>query len=184
MSVRLASPCHSVPVNSNVEHHMAPHQQLDELINRVLPVVQEFHQKGMFSPHAATIDAAGAVAGHALTTDGSAQLSVTEAIQHFEEKFSRQASHSEIQGAGIFYHSPGIETSGGSVSLPPASTTDECRTLVALLEHAVGDSVYLLIPYSGQPPEVEYAVGKLIEKPVTIFVRKRAGEPKPWWKLW
>ncbi len=163
---------------------MALHHQLDELINRVLPVVQDFHQKGMFSPHAATIDAAGKVAGHALTTDGSTQLSVAQAISHFEQKFSTHASHSEIQAAGIFYHSPGIDTSGATVSLPPASTTDECQTLVALLEHASGDSVYLLIPYTGQPPAIAYAVGKLIAKPAKIFAREPSTYRTPWWKFW
>lgn len=123
---------------------MALHHQLDELVNRALPVVQDFHRRGMFSPHAATIDASGSVAGHALTTDGSTQLSVAQAIEHFEQKFSGPAGLNEIQGAGIFYHSPGIATSEGRVSLPPATTTDECRTLVALLEHAAGDSVCLL----------------------------------------
>lgn len=163
---------------------MALHHQLDELVNRALPVVQDFHRRGMFSPHAATIDASGSVAGHALTTDGSTQLSVAQAIEHFEQKFSGPAGLNEIQGAGIFYHSPGIATSEGRVSLPPATTTDECRTLVALLEHAAGDSVYLLVPYSGEPPEVEYAVGKLIEKPAKIFIRKQPPESKPWWRLW
>jgi hypothetical protein len=138
----------------------------------------------MFAPHAATIDAAGSVAGHALTTDGTAQLSVSQAIEHFERKFAERANMNQIQGTGIFYHSPGIDSSTGSVSLPPAMTTDECRTLVALLEHASGNSVYLLIPYSGEPPAVEYAVGKLIDKPSKIFVAKPRQEIKPWWKLW
>lgn len=163
---------------------MALHPQLDELIHRVLPMVQDFHQRGMFSPHAATIDAAGSVAGHALTTDGSTQLSVQQAIDHFEQKFSLNAERNEIQGAGIFYHSPGVTSSGGRVSLPPATTTEECRTLVALLEHASGDSVYLLVPYAGTPPKVEYAVGKLIEKPARVFIRKQSPDRKPWWKLW
>lgn len=163
---------------------MALHPQLDELINRVLPVVQDFHQRDMFAPHAATIDGAGSVVGHALTTDGSTQLSVEQAIKHFEQQFSRNADLNEIQGAGIFYHSPGILTSEGKVSLPPATTTDECRTLVALLEHASGESVYLLVPYAGTPPNVEYAVGKLIERPASIFSGKRRPERKPWWKLW
>lgn len=163
---------------------MALHQQLDELINRVLPVVHDYHRKSMFSPHAATIDAGGIVSGHALTTDGSAQFSVLQAIEHFERKFAQQASLKEIQGTGIFYHSPGIDTSAGVVALPPATTTDECRNLVALLEHASGDSVYLLIPYSGEPPAVEYAVGKLVEKPLRVFVGEPSRASKPWWKLW
>lgn len=163
---------------------MAIHQQLDELIHHVLPVVQDFHRKGMFAPHAASINNAGALAGHALTADGTTQLSVSQAIEHFEYRFSQQAKSGEIQATGIFYHSPGIDTSSSTVTLPPASNTNECRTLVALLEHASGDSVYLLIPYSGEPPVVEYAVGKLIEKPAMVFTPKQNQESKPWWKLW
>ena len=149
---------------------MALHPQLDELIHRVLPVVQDFHRKGMLAPHAATIDSKGELSGHALTTDGTTQLSVSQAIEHFESKFALQARSGEIQAASVFYHSPGIDASADGVLLPPASTTDECRTVVALLEHSSGDSVYLLIPYSGQPPEVEYGVGKLIEKPAKVFL--------------
>lgn len=163
---------------------MALHQQLDELIQRVLPVVQDFHREGMFAPHAASIDKAGAIAGHALTTDDTTQLSVSQAIEHFEGRFSQLAKSGEIQATGIFYHSLGIDASGNAVSLPPASNSDECRTLVALLEHASGDSVYLLIPYRGEPPSVEYDVGKLIEKPAKVFAPKENQESKPWWKLW
>lgn len=163
---------------------MALHQQLDELINRVLPVVQDFHRKGMFAPHAASVDAAGNVAGHALTTDGTTQLLVGQALEHFERKFAQQAGLSEIQGTGIFYHSPGVDTSAGTVTLPPATTTYECRTLVALLEHVAGDSVYLLIPYGGEGPALEYGLGKLVEKPRKIFVSTQRGQSKPWWKLW
>jgi hypothetical protein len=163
---------------------MALHQQLDELIHRLLPVVQDFHRKGMFAPHAASIDNAGALAGNALTTDDTKQLSVSQAIEHFESRFSQQAKSGKIQATGIFYHSPGIDASSGAVSLPPASNTDECRTLVALLEHASGDSVYLLIPYSGVSSVVEYAIGKLIEKPAKVFTPKQSQGSRPWWKLW
>jgi len=163
---------------------MALHPRLDELIQRVLPVVQDFHRKGMFAPHAATIDKAGALAGRALTTDGTAQLSVAQAIEHFESSFAKQATLREIQATGIFYHSPGIDTSAGRVSLPPANNTDECKTLVALLEHAAGDSVYLLIPYSGELPSVEYEVGKLVEKPSKVFASQPSEGKKPWWRLW
>lgn len=163
---------------------MALHQQLDELIQRVLPVVQDFHRKGMFAPHAATMDSQGELAGHALTADGGTQLSVSQAIAHFESKFVLQAKSGDIQATGIFYHSPGIDASSGQVVLPPASNTDECRTVVALLEHASGDSVYLLIPYTGEPPDVEYGMGKLVEKPVTVFFRTPDTVGKPWWKLW
>jgi hypothetical protein len=163
---------------------MALHPQLDEIINRVLPVVQDFHGKEMFAPHAATIDKAGALTGRALTNDDSAQLSVTQAIDHFEKSFMQLAVNNEIQASGIFYHSSGIDASASRVSLPPATTTDECRTIVALLEQASGESLYLLIPYSGQPPTVEYAVRKLIEKPSKVFVNNGVPQAKPWWKLW
>lgn len=163
---------------------MALHPQLDELIHRMIPVVQDFHGKGMFSPHAATIDNAGELSGHALTADGTTQLSVMQTIEHFEDKFSRQAESGEIRATGIFYHSPGIDASGHKVSLPPAATTDECRAIVALLEHSSGDSVYLLVPYSGEAKAIEYAVGKLIEKPAKIFRPKPSVAKKPWWKLW
>ena len=163
---------------------MALHPQLDDLIQRVLPVVQDFHRKGMFAPHAATIDATGALTGRALTSDGTTQLSVSQSLEHFEDTFTKLARSGEIQGAGIFYHSPGIDARAEGLSLPPASTTDECHTLVALLEHASGDSVYLLIPYTGQPPSVEYGIGKLIEKPSKLFVRSERQDRRPWWKLW
>ena len=163
---------------------MTLHPQLDELINRVLPVVQDFHGKAMFAPHAATIDNAGALTGRALTTDGSAQMSVPQAIDHFESSFMQLAAKGEIKASGIFYHSSGIDSSSSSVTLPPASTTDECRNLVALLEHASGESLYLLIPYSGQSPTIEYAIGKLIEKPPKVFVRTGVSKKSPWWKLW
>ena len=106
------------------------------MIHRVLPVVQDFHRKAMFAPHAATIDASGELSGHTLTTDGSTSLSVAQAIEHFESKFSLQAQSREIQAMGIFYHSLGIDGSVERFSLPPANIMDECRTVVALLEHA------------------------------------------------
>lgn len=163
---------------------MALHPQLDELINRVLPIVQDFHGKAMFAPHAATIDNAGVLTGRALTSDRSTQMSVPEAIEHFESSFMQLAAKGEIQASGIFYHSPGIDTSFSKVTLPPASTTDECRTLVALLENASGESLYLLVPYSGQSPAIEYAIGKLIEKPSKVFLRESIPSSRPWWKLW
>lgn len=138
----------------------------------------------MFAPHAATIDKAGALTGRALTTDGTTQLSVAQAIEHFECTFAPLAVAGEIRASAIFYHSPGVEAAAGTVSLPPATNTDECKTLVALLEHVAGDSVYLVIPYSGQPPSIEYAVGKLIEKPSKVFSRPELPKAKPWWKCW
>jgi hypothetical protein len=163
---------------------MAVHHQLDELINRVLPVVQHFHGQAMFAPHAATINASGELAGRALTTDGTTQLSVPQAIEHFETTFRQLASAGEINASGIFYHSPGISTSSGSVSLPPATNTDECRSLVACLEHTAGDSVYLVIPYSGEPPSIEYDIGKLIAKPPAVFISAKSQQTKSWWRFW
>ena len=96
---------------------MAIHQQLDELIHRVLPVVQDFHRKGMFAPHAASINNAGALAGHALTADGTTQLSVPQAIEHFESRFSQQAKSGEIQAAGIFMFQKREEPSVSSAFL-------------------------------------------------------------------
>jgi len=148
---------------------MALHAQLGELINRVLPVVQHFHDKGMLAPHAATIDKTGELSGRALTTDGTEELSVSQAIEHFESTFAQLAAVGSIQASGIFYHSSGVDLSSGTVALPPANNTDECRALVALLEHTSGESVYLLVPYTGQAPSIEYAMGKLIEKPSKAF---------------
>ena len=162
---------------------MALHPQLDELIQRVLPVVQDFHRICMFAPHAATIDKAGILTGRALATDGTAQLSVTQAIEQLESSFAHQAMLGEIQASGIFYHSSGTVTLAGGFSLPPAANADECKALSALLEHAIGESVYLLIPYSGEPPSVVYAVGNLIKKPAKVFVPQQTPGKKPWWKF-
>lgn len=163
---------------------MAIHPQLDALIHRVLPVVQDFHRKGMFAPHAATISKTGELSGLALTSDGTTQLSVPQTIEYFESKFVQQATSGEIQATGIFYHSPGIDVSVGTISLPPANTTDECKSIVALLEHSSGDSVYLVVPYGNTSPTIEYATGKLIEKPAKVFPSKQNLESKPWWKFW
>lgn len=165
-------------------HHMALQTQLDELTHRILPVVQDFHRKGMFAPHAASFDTSGEISGHALTTDGTAQHSVSKAIEYFEATFKEKGASGEITATGIFYHSPGVDTSAGIVSLPPANNTDDCKTLVGLLEHASGQSVYLVIPYSGRPPDIEYAVGKLIGKPPRIFIVRGSQEKRSWWKVW
>lgn len=163
---------------------MALNAQLDELIQRVLPVVQHFHSQDMFSPHAATISKSGQLSGHALTSDGTTQLSVMQTIEHFESRFARQAQAGEILATGIFYHSPGVLASANGVTVPPAATTDDCKNIVALLEHASGDSVYLLVPYSGEAPAIEYAVGKLVEKPAKVFLPKHIPARKPWWQFW
>jgi hypothetical protein len=63
----------------------------------------------MFAPHAATIDRAGKLAGRALTTDDSNQLTVSQAIAHFESSFGELAKAGEIHASGIFYHSIGLD---------------------------------------------------------------------------
>lgn len=127
---------------------MALHAQLDEIVQRVLPVVQHFHARGMFSPHAATFSNADELAGHALSSDGSVQLSVMKTIEHFENQFARQAKSGELRATGIFYCSPGIDASAG-----------------------------------GQA--IQYAAGKLIEKPARIFLLEPPRPAtNPWWRLW
>lgn len=159
---------------------MALHPQLDELIHGMLPIVQDFHREGMFAPHAATINSKGELVGHALVIEVTGELTVSQAIEYFESEFALQARRGEIQASGIFYHSAGIDASDNKVLLPPASTTDECKAIVALLEHSCGDSVYLLIPYSGQPPQVEYGTGELIEKPAKMFLSKTPSRVSMW----
>ncbi|MFH1814229.1 MAG: hypothetical protein ABIF28_08695 [Pseudomonadota bacterium] len=164
---------------------MALHPQLDELLDRVLPTVKHFHSKSMLAPHAATIDHVGALTGRALTTDGSNQLTVSQAISHFESSFSELAKAGEIHASGIFYHGAGVDTSSGTVELPPASTVEECVALVGLLEHVSGESIYILIPYQSGPSSIEYSVGKLIEKPPRVFLQKATQRTaKPWWRFW
>ena len=70
------------------------------------------------------------------------------------------------------------------VVLSPAAAADECRAVVALLEHSSGDSVYLILPCSGEDKAIEYALGKRIEKPAKIFLSEPSTEKSPWWKLW
>lgn len=163
-----------------VRRHMALHPQLDELIDGMLPIVQDFHREGDFAPNAASIDLKGKLLGHAIVMDDTDESTPAEAIEYFESKFALQAQSGKIQAAGIFYHSPGMDASSGEVLLPPANTTDECRAIVAMLEHSCGDSVYLLIPYSGQPPQVEYGIGELIEKPAKVFLSKPTSRDSMW----
>ena len=155
------------------------HSHLDEMIQAVLPVVQRFHNQSALSPHAATIDKSGALAGQLLVSDGTAQLSVSQAIRDFETSLRLLAAGGEIQAAGIFYHSPGIDTASATFSLPPANTAADCNCLAAMLEHVTGQSVYLLVPYSGEPPSVEYGMGKLVQKPMNIFAAAQASN-KSW----
>src|SRR5262249_30345390 len=109
--------------------------------------------------------------GRALTSDGSNQLSVGQALAHFENSFRQLAQAGQICASAVFYHSAGIDPSSGKVELPPASTIDECRTLVGLLEHVSGQSVYIVIPYTGEAESIVYVTGTLIEKPPAVFIR-------------
>jgi len=149
---------------------MALHPQLDEILDAVLPIVQQFQRQSMYAPHAATIDCEGMLAGHALTSDGSNQLSVKEALAHFETSFRELAQAGKISASAIFYHSTGIDPSSGNLALPPANTLDECRILVGLLEHVSGESVYIVLPYTGHAESIAYATGRLIKKPPKVFV--------------
>lgn len=160
---------------------MALNQQLDELLEGMMPIVHSFHCKGMYAPHAATIDYNGEVKGKALTMDGSSSISVDETITYFEDTFSELAHSKEITASGIFYHSIGMTQENGVFKLPPAEYEDECNVLVGLLEHFCGDSVYLIIPHDRNVPDVEYGSGKLVTKPPKVFV---SSAKKPWWKFW
>ncbi|MEB4592507.1 hypothetical protein VSS37_16095 [Candidatus Thiothrix sp. Deng01] len=155
---------------------MTLHPKLNELLDEMLPIVQDFHRQGMFAPHAAFIDDEGNCTGSALTTDGSCSLSVSQALDYFENRFSQLAAEGKIQASAIFYHSSGVKvTEDFEVShiagrlFAPADHEDECHILVVLLEHAAGDSVYLQCSYTGQPPSVDYQMDFLIEKPAKVF---------------
>jgi hypothetical protein len=150
---------------------MALHAQLNEILDAVLPVVQQFHGRSMYAPHAAMMGRDGVITGHALTSDGSNHLSVEQALAHFAESFRPLAQAGEISASAVFYHSVGIAPSSGRVELSPASTIDECRVLVGLLEHESGQSVYIVIPYRGEAGSIEYDTDTLIEKPPAVFVR-------------
>ncbi len=163
---------------------MALHAQLDDLLERFLPMVQHFHSQGMFSPHAVTLGSDGELTGRAVTTDGTAQVSLEHTIANFESNFREMAAAGTIHASGIFYHSPGIDTSTGTLSLPPAHTVDECRSLVGMIEHICGQSLYIQISYSGEGEAIVYASGKLIEKPAKVFLPQPGPAAKPWWKIW
>jgi hypothetical protein len=148
---------------------MALHIQLEEILDTVLPVVQQFHGRSMYAPHAATMEPDGSLTGHALTTDGTTHVSAVQALTHFEDSFHKEALAGSIRASAIFYHSVGVVASSGKVTLPPANTIDECRCIVGLLEHESGESVYIVIPYKGEPGSITYETGKLIAKPQRVF---------------
>lgn len=163
---------------------MSIHTQLDELIHAMVPFVQQFHSKGQLAPHAASTNNASTIEGSALVAEGGNHLGVVEAVAHFESKFREAAKAGDIVASAVFFH-------GTELSVPPkpAQTEDEARTLVALLEHKAGDSVYLVIPYSSVNGSIEYGMGKLFTKPAAVFLasQERATAkptPQPWWRFW
>ncbi len=163
---------------------MSLHPQTEELLDQLMSVVRHFHGLGMYAPHAGTIDAQGQFTGTALTNSDGKQISVLQSIAHFESTFKQQAHEGRIVASGIFYHSPGMPFGASAFSLPPANTTDECHVIVGLLEHARGDSFYIMIPHETTGDGIVYASGTLVVKPATVFIRPAATPEQPWWKLW
>jgi hypothetical protein len=143
---------------------MALHSQLDDLINTMLPVVQQFHAKSQLAPHAACMRTDGTITGSALITNDDRNLSVSEAITHFEAAFREDAQHGRIVASAIFFHGVGLHQ-----PIRPAQTLEEARTLVALLEHAAGESVHLVIPYRVTDKGIEYEMRRLIAKVSAVF---------------
>ena len=161
---------------------MALHPQLDELINAMLPFVQEFHAKAQLAPHAASINTTGEIEGSALVTQDNRNVSVHEALAHFESKFLHAAKAGEIVASAVFFHGVGLAEPGR-----PAQTEEEARAIVALLEHKAGESVFLVIPYAVSAGAIHYEMGKLIAKPAAVFLVSPSSpkkEIKPWWRIW
>lgn len=157
---------------------MALHYQLDELINAMLPFVQQFHSKGQLAPHAASMNNKGEIEGSALVTQDDRNLSVPEALSHFESNFRQAAENEEIVASAIFFHGVGLANPSR-----PAETEEEARAIVALLEHKLGESVFLLIPYQATASGIQYEMGKLISKSAVVF-NAPTKAPKPWWRIW
>ena len=161
---------------------MALHSQLDELLNAMLPFVQQFHSKYQLAPHAASMNNAGEIKGSALVTKDNQSLSVAEAISHFELKFRKAAEARAIVASAVFFHGVGL-----AEPAKPAQTEEEACALVALMEHRSGQSVFLVIPYSATDSGIQYEMGKLIAKPAAVFLAPEAApnaESKPWWRFW
>jgi len=148
---------------------MALHPETDELIQRVLPMFQDMHGKGMLAPLGAFMDQAGSIKLHALANEGGAEISVAEAISKIEAKFTELALSAEIQASAIFYHTPGIDPQSEEFQLLPGENESNCHCIAVLLEHRSGDSVYLLVPHSLTAERIEYQTGKLISKPSKVF---------------
>lgn len=165
---------------------MPLHPQLEQILDDILPVVQDFHRRGMFAPHAAFIDEEGKCFGRLLTSDDNHPLSPAQAIDYTENDFSKLAAKGKIQASAIFYHSSGIKMKkigAGEAAedfevsytadrlYAPADSVDECHMLVVLLEHIVGDSAYLQFQYvyTGEPPSVGYEAVYMVSKPAKVF---------------
>jgi hypothetical protein len=106
---------------------MALHSQLDELINTMLPFVQQFHAKNQLAPHAAFINTDGELLGVAITdkdVSSDVEFSVLDAITHFELQFQKAAKANEIIASAIFFHGIGIIE-----PQKPAQTEEEAHTI-------------------------------------------------------
>lgn len=166
---------------------MALHPQLDEMIQSMVPFVQQFHAKGQLAPHAASMDLDGNIIGAALTSSNdSQQISVDGAIRHFEEKFRQEAGQKKILASAIFYH--GIGMPAGSPTVP-ATSSDDAFNLVARLEHCAGDAVHLVIPYMKAADGISYERGYLLQKELAVFpamevVPEVVNPEKAWWRFW
>jgi len=157
--------------------------QLDQLIQQITATAKKFHALGMYAPHAGVIDVQGKFQGDALTSDGIKQITVPQTLAHFESKFRELANSRRIVASAVLYHGPGVVVNESRASFPPAETTDDCKAMITLLEHADGTSVYLVIPYEGEGADIAYANGKLIEKPRSMFPTP-VGISRPWWRFW
>jgi hypothetical protein len=161
---------------------MALHPQLDQLINAMLPLVQQCHAEGELAPHAASMSASGEMTGEAFVVKDETAVersgSVREALAYFEGKFRKAAQANEIVASAIFFHGVGL-----AEPARPAQTAEEASALVALLEHRVGESVFLVIPYRVAEVGIQYELGKLVAKPAAVFSPKQP-KAKPWWRVW
>jgi hypothetical protein len=157
---------------------MTLHSQLGELIDAMLPFVQQFHAKGQLAPHAASMNATGQITGSALVTEDHRTFCVPEALAHFESTFRRAAEAGNIVASAVFFHGVGLGDPAR-----PAQTSEEAQAIVALLEHRAGESVFLVTPYHMAQNGIQYQSGKVVPKPASVFLGAQA-PAKPWWRIW
>ncbi|WP_163997444.1 hypothetical protein [Pyxidicoccus caerfyrddinensis] len=155
---------------------MTIHHQLSEMIDVVLPNVQNFHSRGQMAPHAASMNGAGQIKGSLLATDNGCHLTVPEALAHFESELRRAAEEGSIVASAIIFHGVGLADPA-----QPAQTKGEASAIVALLEHEAGDSVFLVIPYQVTRRGIQYEMGKLVRKPAAVFLGAHS-QARPWWR--